>query len=171
MMLRKTFAASLVSALLFVAAGCTATRTTASGRPFDLPSEQIGIKPVQIFITLGSQTDSHGNGFPDTIPAILYLFPDERESRLPVWAEGSFHFELFLPNGEMIGRWVFPPEMVAKSRRKLAPGPGYSFFLRLTPGDDAIPATIVSLRSRFSGEDGVEITGGVMSLRIGRGQP
>lgn len=169
MMPKKIFAASCVAVMLL--AGCNMTNTTASGRALARPSEQVGLRPVQIFTTLGNPTDSDGNGFPDTIPAVLYLFPDDRESHLPVWADGSFSFELRLASGELIGRWIFPSEIVEQSRRKLAPGPGFSFFLRLAPGDDAIPRTIASLRCWFSGDTGVEIAGDVMSLRIGGSRP
>ena len=170
MMPKKTFAASWAAAVLVAAAGCTPTITTESGRALAQPSEQVGLRPVQIFITLGNPTDFDGNGYPHTILAV-YLFPDQRQSQLPVWADGSFRFELRLPSGELIERWILPPEIVEQSRKKFAPGPGFLFFLRLAPGDDAIPQTIANLRGSFSGEAGVEIVGDVMSFRIGGNRP
>lgn len=136
---------------------------TACGNRVDDPAEPdrspahvapAGTRPVQMFLSVGTPTDSDGNRLPDTIPALVYLFPDEAISKLPVWAAGEFRFLLRYPDGTEIGRWTYPADIAKNAERTMGPGPAYSFILRLGPGEDRIRSAVVELWGEFVGADG-----------------
>ncbi|MFG0306825.1 MAG: hypothetical protein ACF8Q5_11490 [Phycisphaerales bacterium JB040] len=124
--------------------------------------------PVQMLLTVGTPRDSDGNRYVDTIPIVVYLFPEASESSLPVWSRGRFEFELRSSTGDTISRWVFSEDIAAGARVSMSPGPGYSFFLRLAPGLDTRIEGRADLHGFFTHENGpVAGSNGAASVRLG----
>lgn len=115
-------------------------------------------EPVQVFLSRGTPTDSDADGFADTIPVIVYLFPLAADSQVPVWAAGEFEFRLLDQNQRLVARWVFPPDVALESRKRLPPGPAYSFFLRLGADADQMPRQSLELSGVFRSESGRMVT-------------
>ncbi|MCL4222520.1 MAG: hypothetical protein KJZ65_14260 [Phycisphaerales bacterium] len=153
-------------ALLVGMGGCA---SSGGSRPKPPPVSQR--PPVQIQLTVGLPSDSDGNGYPDTVQAIAYLFPandDSKESKLPVAAKGTFEFVMQNAAGTVLARWVFPPEIVDRAARRLPAGVGYSMYLRLAEGEDVMAPTGVDVRCRFITVEGVEVRGlGRATVRLG----
>lgn len=153
-------------ALLASLGGCTST-----GGSRSRPSSASQRPPVQIQLTVGLPSDADGNGYPDTVQALAYLFPandDNRESKLPVAAKGSFEFVMQNAAGTVLARWVFPPDIVDRAARRLPAGVGYSMYLRLAEGEDVMAPTGVDIRCRFITVEGVEVRGlGRATVRLG----
>lgn len=127
-----------------------------------------GVDPVQILLVRGTPTDSDSDGYPDTIPALVYLFPDSEASALPVWAEGEFEFRLIDSDQRPVANWVFPPDMAEQSKRTLQPGPAYSFFLRLGGEDDKMEPVTLELSAVFRSSTGRRVTSqGSAAVRLG----
>lgn len=158
-----TLATMLTCFLLL--AGCAADGQGRKPNPRDpAPDSE---PPVQMQITLGLPSDSDGNGYPDTMQAVVYLFPDSRVSVLPVRTEGSFEFVMQTTAGDVAAQWVFDPQRVREATRMLPAGPGYSMFLRLTPGADVMQPTNMEIRCRFLSSDGRQIRGMGGTVRLG----
>lgn len=139
---------------------------TVEDRPQARPVEDAA--PVQIFFARGNPTDSDGDGYADTIPVTVYLYPDRRVSELPVWADGTFTLTLSTLDGRQIDQWVFPPDIVEQSRRTASPGRCFGFFLRLGGDTDHMPPTTADIRVAFVGTDGRELpVAGPVSLQLG----
>ena len=126
-------------------------------------------EPRQLWLAVASPTDANANGYADTFQVIVYLFPDREVSAIPVWAVGSFEFELTDPEGEPIDRWYFGVQASERARQRLAPGPGYSFFLRLAGDSDVREPVVASLTGTFvSDRTGERLPGsGAASVRLG----
>lgn len=129
------------------------------------------LEPIQVQLTVGLPSDSDGNGYPDTVQALAYLFAepdDSRGSKLPVYAHGTFEFAMQNAAGEVVAHWVFPPEQVTRAARHLQAGVGYSMYLRLAPGKDVIPPMALDIRCRFITVEGHEVRGlGRATVRFG----
>lgn len=127
-----------------------------------------GAEPVQVFLSRGTVTDSDGDGYPDTIPAIVYLFPQPEVSDLPVWASGEFEFRLLDGTHQLVARWVFPDDVTQSSRKRLPPGPAYSFFLRLGGDDDRMEPQTLELSAVFRSASGrVVSSNGAAAVQLG----
>ncbi len=152
------------SLLVCIASGCAR-----DGQTRRSDASKVGDRtPVQVQLTIGLPFDSDGNGYPDTMQAIAYLFPDSRVTAIPVRASGTFEFVMHNPQNELIARWVFPPDVVARAERNLPAGPGYSMALRLTPMQDAMPPTAGDIRCQFIDENGNKIRStGRTTVRLG----
>ena len=126
-------------------------------------------EPRQLWLAVASPTDANANGYADTFQVIIYLFPDREVSAIPVWADGSFEFELASPEGEVIDRWTFSPEATERARQRLAPGPGFSFFLRLAGDRDVREPVAASLSAAFiHAESGARLAAdSAASVRLG----
>jgi hypothetical protein len=123
---------------------------------------------VQAQLNIGMPFDADGNGYPDTMQALVYLFPDSRFSSIPVRAVGTFDFLMHSESGELMAQWVFPPEIVEQAARNLPAGPGYSMYLRLAPGKDVMSPNAADIRVRFLNEAGEEIRStGRATVRLG----
>ncbi|MEZ6317880.1 MAG: hypothetical protein R3B49_03860 [Phycisphaerales bacterium] len=145
--------------------GARAPRVVAPAREVK-PVE--GAEPVQIFLSRGTVTDSDADGYPDTIPAIVYLFPNPEVSDLPVWADGEFEFRLLDATHQLVARWVFPNDVTATSRKQLPPGPAYSFFLRLGGEDDRMEPQTLELSAVFRSVSGRMVTSnGSAAVQLG----
>lgn len=160
--------------------GCTsspraaeAANTADPGRATERPSATVSrLEPLQMLLTRGTPTDSDANGFADTVPVVVYLFPDARDSNLPIWSTGTFRFDIRAEDGRNVGKWEFGGDLGERARVQLAPGPGYSFFLRLGPGQDRLPPINAELRASFVHEGGrVVETGGAATVRLGAARP
>ncbi len=126
-------------------------------------------KPRQLWLAVASPTDANANGYADTFQVIIYLFPDREVSAIPVWAEGSFEFVLSTPEGEAIDRWSFTPEAAERARQRLAPGPGFSFFLRLAGDQDVRDPVVANLSVTFIHAESGErlVADSAASVRLG----
>ena len=175
---KHALAGALIGALL--AGGCSLDGPTSSSKrssnatprmPKPAPREVEpveGAQPVQILLVRGTPTDSDADGYPDTIPALVYLFPDPTVSAMSVWAEGEFEFRLLDGNQRPVANWVFPRDKTASARRKLQPGPAYSFFLRLGGEDDRMPAQTLELSAVFRSDSGRRVSSqGSAAVRMG----
>jgi hypothetical protein len=123
-------------------------------------------------LSAGVGMDSDGNGYPDTIPVVVYLFADTRRYPLPVKERGEFTFELTAAEGVEIGSWVFGEEESARAVGDSAAGVCYRFALRLGPGRDRLPAVPASLRAIFTNAATGErfASPGSATIRIGSGE-
>ncbi|RMH12137.1 MAG: hypothetical protein D6695_07500 [Planctomycetota bacterium] len=145
-------------------AGCS----TSSERRVRNPQPREDLEPVQIQLTVGLPYDSDGNGYPDTVQSLVYVFPDSRESALPIRVKGTFEFAMQNAAGDVVAHWVFPPDVTDQAARFLPAGIGYSMYLRLAPGQDVMGPTSLDVRCRFVTVDGVEVRGqGRASVRFG----
>lgn len=125
--------------------------------------------PVQMLLTVGTPTDSNDNRFVDTIPVIVYLFPQQSASNLPVWSRGMFRFELADGSGNLLTAWEFSESLATGARVSMAPGPGYSFFLRFADGLDTQISGKASLNGIFTLKNGLEASSnGGASVRLGK---
>lgn len=139
--------------------------TRSGSRGVEAPS---GTQPVQIFISRGTPTDSDGDAYADTIPVVAYLFPDPAVSHMPVWADGEFEFRLLDADQHLFARWIYPPEVAATARQRLAPGPAYSFFLRLGGDDERISRQSMELSAIFRTPSGKAVTSnGSAAVQLG----
>ena len=156
--------------------GCT---TTTSGPQRQVSADQTQqirqtaehseAMPVQMLLTVGTPTDSNDNRYMDTVPVIVYLFPEQSHSSLPVWSRGMFRFELLDQTGELITAWEFSEELAAGARVSMAPGPGYSFFLRFADGLDTRIEGKASLNGIFTLKNGsYASSNGGASVRLGK---
>ncbi len=166
----KTNRRARSSVIAVVAAGfCLLVVGCASDGQTRKPQKPVGdITPVQVQLNVGMPFDADGNGYPDTMQALVYLFPDSRVSPFPVRSSGTFNFVMHDDTGKLMAQWVFPPEIVEKAQRNLPAGPGYSMYLRLAPGEDEIQPHSADIRVRFLTESGEEIRStGRASVRLG----
>lgn len=126
------------------------------------------LEPVQIQLTLGLPSDSDGNGYPDTVHAMAYLFPDSRYSDQPVSDTGTFYFEMHNASGQLAAQWVFPPEIVEQAERRMPAGPAYSMYVRLAEGADRMPPSAMDIRVQFLSETGTRVRStGRTTVRLG----
>ncbi|MFI4898226.1 MAG: hypothetical protein ACIARR_10410 [Phycisphaerales bacterium JB059] len=147
-MRRSLLLFALVGGLLCI--GCASGSSVEDGPTHARPATQSAShKPRQLWLAVASPTDANANGYADTFQVIIYLFPDREVSAIPVWAEGSFEFDLRTPEGETIDRWSFTPEAAQRARQRLAPGPGFSFFLRLAGDQDVRDPVVANLGVTF----------------------
>lgn len=164
----------LIAALPFVW-GCSLDGSsrppTPAGRAAPAPrvaQNDPNAEPVQIFLSRGSPTDADADGYADTVPVIVYLFPRAEESQVPVWADGEFEFRLLDRNQRLVARWVFPNDMARESRKRLPPGPAYSFFLRLGGDADRMPRSDLELSGVFRSASGRVISSqGSAAIQLG----
>ncbi len=159
-----------IAGILIVLSGCASSpesRSQTARAPRAKPASVHA--PQQLWLAVASPTDADGNGYADTFQVIVYLFPDREISAIPVWADGRFDFLLRSPEGKLIDRWVFGQESSEKARQRLAPGPGYSFFLRLSGGLDVREPVVATLHASFTPvDDSPRLEGGgAASVRLG----
>lgn len=122
-------------------------------------------------LSAGVAKDSDGNGYPDTIPVVVYLFGDTRRYALPVQERGTFEFHLIGPEGEVLGHWIFPEEEAARAVGDSAAGVCYRFGLLMSPGRDRMSSRPASLRASFTISSTGErvLSPGAATIRVGSG--
>ena len=166
------------AAVVIACAGCqTTTRDslgrerTTSANPRPVPPPPTGTRPQQMMLVAGVPSDADANGFPDTIPIVVYLFAPVDVYALPLVEPGEFRFELRASDGGVIGEWLFDREATADAAQRLPPGRGYVFGLRLAPGVDRVENQPAALTAQFTAaRDGRQIaSSGSATVRIGAG--
>lgn len=173
----KPIAIALACATLALP-GCQTTTRDALGRertesanPRRIPPPPASARPQQMMLVAGVPNDADGNGYPDTIPVVIYLFAPVDVHPLPLIEPGEFGFELTDRNGKRLGEWRFDRDGTEAAAQDLPPGRGYVFGLRLAPGIDRIQNQPAALTARFtSARDGrVIASSGSATVRVGAG--
>lgn len=130
----------------------TAAATPRQSRGASTPPKD---EPVEIMLIVGDLKDTDGNGFNDSLTAVVYLF--SRSTAEPIWAEGAFSFAAVLPNGEVLADWYITPDQAAGLKQRLNPGPAYVFGLVLAEDADEFPRTEVNVFASFTTLSGREV--------------
>lgn len=132
-------------------AGCASSeqqRRTAREAPADL-------RPQHLIIAAYPLLDYDNNGYPDTIPIVVYLWDDRHP--LPVWADGSMRFTLADENNEVIAEWAVPADVVRASRRRDQVGATHQMTLDIREATtDVRPVANAKLSGYFVSDDGEE---------------
>jgi len=129
-------------------AGCVADKPAI--REVRAPAD---LRPDQLVIALYPLLDDDNNGYPDTIPIVVYLW-DERYP-LPLWANGTIHFQLEDDENQLIAEWEVPADVVVSSRRRDQVGAAHQMTLDIRDATtDVGPVTNAGLSGVFVGEGG-----------------
>jgi hypothetical protein len=157
---RFTPAAAAVAACLLGA--CVAEKK--SPPPVRPPAE---LRPDSLAIAAYPLLDDDANGYPDTLPLVVYIW--DNRYPLPMWAEGTMHFELRDEDDRLIAEWDVPAEVVAASRRRDQVGAAHAFTLDIREATtDVRPLTNARLSGAFIGEDGATAkTARPLGIQIG----
>lgn len=173
--------ASRLLILVALASLCAACETTVTGplgnerqvtsEPKKLDPPPRGTRPEQMTLIAAVPADGDANGFPDTIPVVVYLFPSVRVHPLSMVEPGEFDFRLTDRDGEVLGEWIFDAQDTAAAAQDLPPGRGYVFGLRLAPGVDRRPNQPGSLTAVFTSAIDQKriVSSGSATVRIGAG--
>ena len=143
-------------------AGCVADEPT---RPQLKPPADL--RPDLLMIAVYPLLDDDNNGYPDTIPMVVYLWDDRYP--LPLWADGSIHFSLTSETGQTIAEWDVPADVVAASRRRDQVGAAHHMTLDIRDAtSDVLPLTNARLSGEFIGTDGTRAeTKRFLGIQIG----
>ncbi len=111
--------------------------------------------------------DNDNNGYPDTIPIVVYLW--DKRYPLPMWGEGGMRFELRDAEQRLIAEWDVPQEVLVSSRRRDQVGASHVLTLDIREATtDVLPLTNARLSAEYAGEDGtVANTARPLSIQIG----
>jgi hypothetical protein len=97
--------------------------------------------------------DDDNNGYPDTIPVVVYLWDDRYP--LPMWADGAITFRLVDAQEQLIAEWEVPADVVLASRRRDQVGAAHQMTLDIRDAtSDVRPQTNARLSGEFVGADG-----------------
>jgi hypothetical protein len=111
------------------------------------------LRPDLLMIAVYPLIDDDNNGYPDTIPLVVYLW-DERYP-LPLWADGSIHFTLTGREERVIAEWEVPADIVSSSRRRDQVGAAHHMTLDIRDAtNDVRPLTNARISGVFLGTDG-----------------
>lgn len=122
-----------------------------------------------VTIAVHDLIDSDSNGYPDTLPLIIYFW--DNRYPLPIWADGSIHFTLTDESGMVIAQWDVPEEVLQASRRRDQVGAVHVLTLDIRQATtDELPLTKATLSAVFTPSDGGPVgkTARPMAVRIGR---
>ncbi len=111
--------------------------------------------------------DNDNNGYPDTIPIVVYLW--DNRYPLPMWGEGGLRFELRDAEQRLIAEWDVPQELLASSRRRDQVGASHVLTLDIRDATtDVLPLTNARLSAEYTGQDGtVAKTARPLGIQIG----
>lgn len=125
------------------------------------------LRPDTMVIASYPLLDDDNNGYPDTIPIVVYLW-DERYP-LPLWEDGIMRFRLSDENKQTIAEWDVPADVVSASRRRDQVGAAHQMTLDIRDAtSDVRPLTNARLMGEFVAEDGVVADcGRALEIRIG----
>lgn len=175
----NTIFALLAGGAFALLPGCV-TEVTRGGNPVDASSgagravrpPPAGTRVSQMLLVAGVPNDADANGYPDTVPVVVYLFAPADVHPLPLRERGEFRFRLRDQAGRDLGEWSFSPDFSEEAAQSLPPGEGYVFGLRLPRGQDRLRNQPTSLTAQFiSARDGRTISSsGSASVRMGAGQ-
>jgi hypothetical protein len=110
--------------------GCGST-TTRSGEPqVTTRAAASNDEPTvrRVVLMAARPRDRDGDRSPDQYPVMVLLFG---RSELPVHAAGTLIGELRLESGDVVRRWVVPPESLQQAARDFPAGPGYELGFQL----------------------------------------
>jgi hypothetical protein len=160
-------------------AGCvTETRPITDNSPPPRASSPRSVGPApanvratQMLIVAGVPSDADSNGFPDTVPVVVYLFAPAGVYPLPLTERGVFEFRLTAGDGTLLGEWVFAEDVVAGAAQPLPPGNGFIFGLRVAKGSDRVANQAASVTAVFRPADGGRpvLSTGSATVRMGSG--
>lgn len=156
----RALLASLAAAMFLF--GCVSDKP--AHREVRAPAD---LRPEHLVIAAYPLLDDDNNGYPDTIPIVVYLW-DERYP-LPIWAEGSIRFRLVDENKHLIAEWEVPADVVRASRRRDQVGAAHQMTLDIRDAtSDIRPLTNARLTGAFVGENGVKAESGrPLGIQIG----
>ena len=125
----------LLVALGVLMAGCNSTPDRVGS---GMSSSELVAKsdePVirRVVLLAAMPRDRDGDRSPDQYPLMVLLFG---RSELPVHAAGTIVGELRLENGDVVRRWVVPPESLNQAARDFPAGPGYELGFQLELDSD-----------------------------------
>jgi len=150
MALRRKCTVLGCGAILLAAAGCVADGE--ARRPPRAPSD---VRPQTITIAAQMMLDEDNNGYPDTIPVVVYFWDSPDRYPLPLWDDGVLRFRLHDEHNRLIAEWEVPPEVVVASRRRDQVGAVHYLTLDIREATtDALPATKAMLSAEFMAEEG-----------------
>ncbi len=143
-------------------AGCVADKP--ERRDTRAPAD---LRPDQLVIAVYPLLDDDNNGYPDTIPVVVYLWDDRYP--LPLWADGMIHFQLVDEDKRVIAEWDVPQDVVTSSRRRDQVGAAHQMTLDIRDATtDVRPLTNARLSGVFVGEDGARAESGrPLGIQIG----
>lgn len=123
------------------------------------PVASADVRPARLVLVVSAPVDIDGNGFLDTVPVNAYLFGSDPRQAVPMWFEGELEYRLTDQAGGLVAQWRFDAQQLARSRRALAFGPGYSMALRLSDAgaDERTEARGVDLTATFRTPEGQAI--------------
>lgn len=164
-MLLRRLLQMIACVALLAAPACVAEN--AARRPPRQPSD-LRVQTVTV-ATPPTLLDEDNNGYPDTIPVIVYLWDSPDRYPLPIWDDGALRFELRDDQGNLLAEWVVPPDVVAASRTRGQVGPVHLLSLDIRDATtDARPETKAMLSAQFLSEDGsIAQTTRPLVVRIG----
>lgn len=144
------------------AAGCVADKP--ERRDTRAPAD---LRPDQLVIAVYPLLDDDNNGYPDTIPIVVYLWDDRYP--LPLWADGMIHFKLVDEDKRVIAEWDVPQDVVISSRRRDQVGAVHQMTLDIRDATtDVRPLTNARLSGVFVAPDGVRAESGrPLGIQIG----
>ena len=150
-----------IGALLLVS-GCVSDRAE---RPALRPPEDL--RPNTLVIASHPLLDDDNNGYPDTIPIVVYIWDDRYP--LPFWEDGIMRFRLTDREKNVIAEWEVPADVVRSSRRRDQVGATHQMTLDIREAtSDVRPLTNARLTGEFVGDDGtVADCGRPLGIQIG----
>lgn len=126
----------------------------AEGQRRQTPRAPEDVRTHSITVAAQMLLDEDNNGYPDTIPVIVYFWDHPERYPLPIWDEGVLLFQLQDEFGRLLAEWEVPPEVVIASRRRDQVGPVHYLTLDIREATtDALPATKAMLTARFTATD------------------
>lgn len=154
----------LACGLALACPGCVADRE--GRRPPRAPED---LRVHTITVAAQMLLDEDNNGYPDTIPVIVYFWDRPERYPLPIWDNGVLRFELRDEHDRVIAEWEVPPEVVVASRRRDQVGAVHYMTLDIREATtDALPATKAMLSAEFTADDGhVARTARPLVVKIG----
>lgn len=156
--------------------GCVQVEGPPERRTRELPTQVEPGTPIQTVVLSAAPfvEDQDSNGFPDTINASVFLFPDQRASPLPVHAEGSIQFSLTHDTNteRVLAEWTFSHTELISRAARVDVGAVYVFQLNLNMvSTDRIPRQGASLTARFEGPGNQQpVSSSPITVVVGAGQ-
>ena len=146
----------------FAASGCVSG--SAQREPIRPPAD---LRTDLVTVATYPLIDNDNNGYPDTIPIVIYLW--DNRYPLPMWGEGGMRFELRDAEQRLIAEWDVPPELLATSRRRDQVGASHVLTLDIRDATtDVLPLTNARLSAEYTGQDGtVAKTARPLGIQIG----
>ncbi|MCC7388224.1 MAG: hypothetical protein IT431_05605 [Phycisphaerales bacterium] len=143
---------------------CACVSDKPAARPVQAPGD---LRPEHMVIAAYPLLDDDNNGYPDTIPVVVYLWDDRYP--LPMWADGAITFRLLDDQEQVIAEWEVPADVVLASRRRDQVGAAHQMTLDIRDAtSDVRPQTNARLTGEFVGSDGQKAKcGRPLGIQIG----